>query len=233
MWFKHPLAILHAALGEILSIFFSLLFYLFPDRKIDKSREGPGVLLVHGYLHNNSPWRWFRYALQKRAIGTVNSVNYPSMSSDIPEASHYLKNKIAFLEQNGQHVDVIIGHSEGGLVALEYALELAPKGHPITVITLGAPLRGTKLAKAPLGKATAQMQIDSPYLQSLKKRMLSAYHIRFIALYSTMDGVVLPQKNAFWPEFPHKAFDNLGHVQMLFSGKVVEACVDFLKERKG
>ena|GEM_PF-5533122 len=230
MRFKHAFHVLQATLGETLSLFASLLLYLFPDRPLDKPLPGPGVLLVHGYLHNTSPWRWFRRALHKRGVGSVNSVYYPSLLVDIPTASLSLKERIQALEKEGEPVEVLIGHSEGGLVALEYALEQAPKGRNITVIALGAPLNGTRMAKLPLGPGPKQMQINSPYLHNLKKRLQSAYHIRFLAISSSLDNVVRPTQNAIWPEFPHQTFDNLGHVQLLFSPKVVDACVHFLKQ---
>lgn len=230
--FKHILFYLQSLLGEAFSLLIALLSYPFPDRKIDTSREGPGVLCIHGYVHNTSPWRWFRYALQKRGIGPVNTVYYPSLLEDISAASHHIKEKIAFLEKTGQSVDLLIGHSEGGLVALEYALEHAPKGKTIFIIALGAPLQGTWLAKIALGPAGKQMLPRSAYLESLKKRLQTAHHIRFLALSSRVDGIIRPPENSIWKDFPHRTFDNLGHVQFLFSPKVVDACVAFLKEQK-
>lgn len=232
MWLKRLLSLLKASVGELFSLLLALLFYLFPDRKLDKPRKGPGILLVHGYLHNTSPWRYFRYALQKRGIGTVNSVFYPSLLNDIPDSALRIKEKIAFLEQNGQTVDAIIGHSQGGLVALEYALELAPKGKTIMVIALGSPLQGTRLAKLALGPSASQILPHSLYLQGLKKKLQMAHHIRFLALASTNDGVILPNENSYWSDLPYQTFDGLGHVQFLFSPRVVDTCVNFLKKEK-
>lgn len=223
---------LQASIGEILSISASLSIYPFPDRKIDKAHPGPNVLLIHGYLHNTSPWGWFRSELQKSGMGSVNTVYYPSFCVGVLQASCYVQRKIDFLNNRGQFPDILIGHSVGGLVALEYALTYAPKDRIITVIALASPLEGTQLAKIAAGPIAEEILPHSPYLQSLHQRLKYAPHIRFLALSSAVDEIIRPPQNAIWIDFPYQVFPNLGHVQFLFSRNVVKTCVCFINSEK-
>ena len=66
------------------------------------------------------------------------------------------------------------------------------------MITLGAPLQGTQLAKMGLGPGAKQMRLGSEYTKHLRERMGNATHVRLYAIASSVDGVVRPASASFW-----------------------------------
>lgn len=211
---------------EILFILLSILLYPFRSNRIVQGTQESqfNVLCVHGYLHNQSGWIFFRLFLKAKGISNVNTINYPSFSEDIQTNSFKIKQKIDNIrEKTGKEVNFLICHSLGGLVSLEYALEHAPKDRTIYIITLGSPLRGSKLAKSWMGKTAQQMMPNSKYLQSLHQRLQKARHIRLFNLASKTDPQVFPFSAAQLPELPYsycETLDALGHVVLLYSPRV-------------
>jgi hypothetical protein len=223
-------------IAELCILLIILILYPFRSSKLDlptKQTEGkPDVLCVHGYLHNNTAWGWFRRKLQAAGFGPVNTVYYPSLTQDIPANSLRIKLRIEQIKkETGRDVRILIGHSQGGLEVIEYALEYAQKDIPIYVITLGSPLHGTALAKIGYGPSARQMEIGSAYLKSLHERLSKASHIHLLALYSDVDMIVRPINSAQIPELPYaknQKVEALGHMAFLFSNQALKKIVGYL-----
>ena len=118
---------------------------------------------------------------------------------------------------------VFIGHSQGGLEILEYALEHAPKDRIIWVVILGTPLHGTKLAKFGIGRGIDQMEIGADYINSLHERLLKSKHINLYAIYSQFDKVVQPPESACADDIPFaktEEVEDIGHASYFFSNRV-------------
>jgi pimeloyl-ACP methyl ester carboxylesterase len=100
----------------------------------------PRVLLVHGLL--NADW-WLR-PLAKRLRGAgfeTELFGYASVLGGPERAIPRLAERL-----RGGGFDAVVGHSLGGLVALE-ALRAAPDASVARVVCLGSPLRGSLAAR--------------------------------------------------------------------------------------
>jgi|688.fasta_scaffold47935_2 pimeloyl-ACP methyl ester carboxylesterase len=228
-----------AILSDLWASLRCLFYTLFTTPKVDMPRAGmenkPDVLCVHGYLHNDTPWRPFRKALQSAGAGPVNAVRYFSVVEGIGKNSLSIKRKIDEIQtKTKRDVSILIGHSQGGLVCLEYALEYAPKDRPIYVIALGSPLHGTHWANIGFGPSSKEMKKESDYLKSLHARLKEAKNIRLLALSSETDWMV-SSASALAPEYAfaeNDLLDNIGHVNFLFSPKVFQRVIDYLIAQK-
>lgn len=210
-----------------------IVLYPFKSSKLDAPKEGkPDILCVHGYLHNGTAWGYFRRKLQAAGLGAVNSVSYHTLTRDIPTNCLLIKARIEEIKaKTGRDVRILIGHSQGGLESLEYALEYAPKDVPMTIITMGSPLHGTRLAHYALGPSARQMEVDSAYLKSLHARLAKATHIRLLALYSDVDLIIRPTDSAQILEVPYaqnEKIAGLGHLAFLFSNRALKKIISFL-----
>jgi triacylglycerol lipase len=224
-------------LGSLSATSRCLLLYPFKTKRLDLSKDSlerePGFLCVHGYLHNNSAWGYLKKRLKAARSGPVNTIAYPTIVQDIPQNSLLVKGKIEEIKRvTGRDVKVLIGHSLGGLICLEYALEHAPKDQMLYVITLASPLHGTAIARYAPGRCCRQMEVNSSYIQHLHERLSKAQHLRVCALASRHDRVISPTESALLKEYPFAQtieFDRLGHVAFLFSPRVTEAIISYLR----
>ena len=98
------------------------------------------VLLVHGLL--NADW-WLRpLATRLRAAGFETELfGYASVLGGPERAIPRLAERL-----RGGGFDAVVGHSLGGLIALE-ALRTAPDASVARVVCLGSPLRGSLAAR--------------------------------------------------------------------------------------
>ena len=102
--------------------------------------DGPRVVLVHGLL--NAEW-WLRpLAARLRAQGFRTELFGYSSVFDGPERA--VPRLLERLRK--EPADALVGHSLGGLVALE-ALRRAPELDVLRVVCLGSPLLGSDTAK--------------------------------------------------------------------------------------
>ena len=104
------------------------------------SERKPRVLLVHGLL--NADW-WLRpLAARLRAQGFRTSLFGYSSVFDGPERA--VPRLLERLRK--EPADALVGHSLGGLIALE-SLRQAPELAVSRVVCLGSPLRGSQTAR--------------------------------------------------------------------------------------
>jgi triacylglycerol lipase len=216
-----------------------LFLYLFKSNKLDISpahSHGADILCVHGYLHNNTPWIFLKRRLKSAGAGLINSLTYPSITQGIAQNSLLIKEKIDEIKQaTGRDVNVLIGHSLGGLISLEYALQHAPKDQILHVITLASPLHGTTIAEYALGFCCREMEINSAYLKDLHHRLSLAKNLRVLALASDVDYIVKPKESALLTEYSFAKtvlVQNLGHAAFLFSPRVIKEIIRYLREEK-
>lgn len=102
--------------------------------------HAPRVLLVHGLLNADS---WLRpLAARLRAHGFDTELFGYSSLLDGPQCA--VPRMVGRLRR--ERVDAIVGHSLGGLIALE-ALREAPDAAVARVVCLGSPLRGSLTAR--------------------------------------------------------------------------------------
>lgn len=210
----------------------AIFLYPFRNKYLDRAGRGPGIMLVHGWLHNDSAWRPFFRFFRKNGFGPINTVRYSSLNNNIEKAALVLKEKIAYVEmETKKPVNVLIGHSMGGLVSMEYALRYAPKDRITYVITMGTPFYGTYMAKAGLGPCAKEMCRGSSFLQDFHERLKTAKHIQVFNIASRADLMIRPWdtavlKNQLFVEFV--VFEDIGHMTYLFSEKVMKHITAYL-----
>ena len=107
------------------------------------------LLLVHG-LHNARWWLWPLAARFRSQGFEPESFGYASVVGGPERAIPALIERL----RDGP-VDGVVGHSLGGLIALE-ALRQAPDAAVSRGVCLGSPLRGSRIARAVAARAWAR-----------------------------------------------------------------------------
>lgn len=162
----------------------------------DVEAAGTPIILIHGVIDNRSIFTVLRRSLRSRGFGRVFALNYSPLTDDIADVARRLGVLIEEVcEQTGYERVHIVGHSMGGLIARYYVQRLGGDAHVHTVCTLGTPHGGTLLAKASLWPVVRQMRPGSALLTELDEPAPGC-RTRFVALWSDLDQLVLPQRNA-------------------------------------
>ncbi|MEU9354309.1 alpha/beta fold hydrolase [Streptomyces griseoloalbus] len=157
----------------------------------------PPVVLLHGFIDNRSVFVLLRRSLSQHGRQQIESLNYSPLTCDVRIAADLLGQHIEQVcERTGSHRVDVVGHSLGGLIARYYVQRLGGDTRVRTLVTLGTPHSGTRVA--PLANAhpiVRQMRPGSPVLEELA---LPAPGCRthFVAFWSDLDHIMDPLEAA-------------------------------------
>lgn len=162
----------------------------------DVEAAGTPIILIHGVIDNRSIFTLLRRSLRNRGFGRLYALNYSPLTDDIADVAARLGTLIEDVcEQTGYERVHIVGHSMGGLIARYYVQRLGGDAHVHTVCTLGTPHLGTLPARFVPWPVIRQMRPSSEILAELAEPAPGC-RTRFIAIWSDLDQLVLPQRNA-------------------------------------
>jgi triacylglycerol lipase len=212
-------------------LFPSGLFSINRIRQISASKTP--ILLIHGYLYNKGGWLFLRKRLLNACLGPVFTINLGYPFRSIEEYSQLIKAKAEQIAQiTGRNDLILIGHSMGGIISSYYAAYLAPPGTVKHVITLGSPLKGTKMSIIGIGKCIRQIAFDNIFILQLQKDVSKLNQTQFLCIGSQTDLFIIPQESALYshPEAKKLVFPDMGHLQFLFSRRVADAIIAQLQD---
>jgi hypothetical protein len=123
----------------------------------------------------------------------------------------------------------LVGHSLGGVVIAEAIASGRLAGQVDTVVTLGAPFRGSPWAHLfPFGAITRALRGDSPLLRRIARAPVPE-GVRWLAFTATFDMIVPgPRSVPPHPGVETVTVGGVGHLGMLLSQQVVGRIVAVL-----
>ncbi|UUU24467.1 lipase family alpha/beta hydrolase [Streptomyces sp. DSM 40750] len=168
-----------------------------PDAPRLPTEEQPPVVLLHGFIDNRSVFVLLRRSLAQHGGRHIESLNYSPLTCDIRTAAELLGRHIEDIcERTGQAQVDVVGHSLGGLIARYYAQRLGGDHRVRTLVTLGTPHGGTRVA--PLANAhpiVRQMRPGSEVLEELREPAPGC-RTHFVAFWSDLDHLMDPLETA-------------------------------------
>jgi pimeloyl-ACP methyl ester carboxylesterase len=171
-----------------------------PGRRAASAPPGTPVLLLHGFLATRRTLAALERRLSRDGY-RVFSVDLGGLagrynSRDIRELAMLVRDEVEriYAREPGLPPLTVIGHSKGGLIAAWWVKRLGGHERVRTVITLGTPHRGTRIAWAgvPFGwlaPSAMQMRPGSAFLRHLHEDPWPA-QVRLLSMHSRRDRVV-------------------------------------------
>ncbi|PZH04260.1 lipase [Streptomyces sp. NTH33] len=157
----------------------------------------PPVVLLHGFIDNRSVFVLLRRNLAQHGRQRVESLNYSPLTCDIRIAAELLGRHIEEIcERTGSRRVDVVGHSLGGLIARYYVQRLGGDLRVRTLVTLGTPHSGTRVA--PLANAhpiVRQMRPGSELIEELS-RPAPGCRTQFVSFWSDLDHLMDPLESA-------------------------------------
>ncbi|MCW7947329.1 lipase [Streptomyces hygroscopicus] len=168
-----------------------------PDTATLPTKAKPPVVLLHGFIDNRSVFVLLRRNLAQHGRQHIESLNYSPWTWDIRTAAQLLGRHIEEIcERTGQPQVDIVGHSLGGLIARYYVQRLGGDLHVRTLVTLGTPHSGTRVA--PLANAhpiVRQMRPGSELIEELRAPAPDC-RTQFVSFWSDLDPLMDPLETA-------------------------------------
>ncbi|WP_328438951.1 alpha/beta fold hydrolase [Streptomyces sp. NBC_00457] len=168
-----------------------------PDTAQLPTEAKPPVVLLHGFIDNRSVFVLLRRSLAQHGRQQIESLNYSPLTCDIRAAAELLARHIEEIcERTGSNQVDIVGHSLGGLIARYYVQRLGGDIRVRTLVTLGTPHSGTRVA--PLMNAhpiVRQMRPGSDVLEELT-RPAPGCRTQFVSFWSDLDHLMDPLETA-------------------------------------
>jgi pimeloyl-ACP methyl ester carboxylesterase len=161
------------------------------------TQDRPPVVLLHGFIDNRSVFVLLRRSLAQHAGQRVESLNYSPLTCDIRTAAALLGRHIEEIcERTGSERADVVGHSLGGLIARYYVQRLGGDHRVRTLITLGTPHTGTRVARLANAHPIArQMRPGSDVLEELAGPAPGC-RTHFVSFWSDLDHVMDPPEAA-------------------------------------
>jgi triacylglycerol esterase/lipase EstA (alpha/beta hydrolase family) len=121
----------------------------------------------------------------------------------------------------------IVAHSLGGVVARYYIERMGGAAHVGRLIAIGSPLRGTALGRLiPFVPSTRELSHLSPFIAELGPVQTG---VQLTSIWSRADAIVSPPESAsVAPVGTDFVFEDIGHLAMIFSPRVVRIVADQL-----
>lgn len=191
-----------------------------PWRRPDSSARPP-IVFVPGYCMTRSSMWILRLRLARAGWKDAIGYNYRTVHGDLRAAARGLGAQLDAVraERGAAHV-VVIAHGMGGLVA---RLCLRERAHGLvrTLVTLGTPHQGSKLYALALDPMAQDMRAGSALVEELAADELPR-RVDVTTIYSSFDLTVVPSSAAQYPGAGNIEVEGVGHVGLLWSGRVAE-----------
>jgi triacylglycerol lipase len=191
----------------------------------DVEAAGTPILLVHGMVDNRSVFTLLRRRLLRRGFGRVHSLNYSLLTNDVRAAARLLSARVEELvAETGYERIHVVGHSLGGLIARYYVQRLGGHERVHTLVTLGTPHGGTRIARLLPATLCRQLSPGSSLLAELDEPAPQC-DTRFISYWSDLDHMVTPQRNGriVHPDLSVRnvLVRGVGHMSLPIQGRLV------------
>lgn len=219
---KRVFSCIRAAIIEPFVFLFFLLTYVFRlKNRAHQATDDQPIILIHGYMHNSSAWRWFRYELEHYGYGPVYVIDLHKNETVEQRAAQVDRLIDEIRAETGARKIQLVGHSMGGLVAT-WVASYRPH-HVSKVITIGSPMDGTHLARLLKNECVQEMRTDSEFLRHLRLHAETLTMVPFVHIASDADQIVIPHESAvpsYTPDSKRIWVDGLGHFSLLLSNRV-------------
>ena len=191
----------------------------------DVEAAGTPIVLVHGIFDNRSIFTLLRRGLHRRGFGSTYALNYSALTDDVRAVSQRLGTLIEQVcDETGHERVHVVGHSLGGLIGRYLVQRLGGDKRVHTLVTLGTPHGGTLPAHIVPLELARQMRIDSDLIAALAEPAPDC-RTRFLAFWSDIDQLVIPQSHARVDHPDLRARNVLvrgvGHLSLPVDGRVV------------
>lgn len=177
------------------------------------------VLLVHGFVCNRGLWNPWMQQLSAAGVPYV-AVNLEPVFGSIDAYVPTIETAIRQIEARVSHKPLIVAHSMGGLAVRAWMATCGGDARVHSVVTIGSPHAGTRLADAGVSRNARQMRRGSGWLNALREQETAQRRALFTCYYSHCDNIVVPASTAALGGADNRHVPGVAHVHLAFQPQV-------------
>jgi pimeloyl-ACP methyl ester carboxylesterase len=179
------------------------------------------VVLLHGFGMNRTQWIWMARRLRAHGHGPIYGLNYFSLQTVRASAEQLARQIDRVLEHERVEKVDLIAHSLGGIVARYYIERMSGGPKVGRLVTIGTPHGGTAIGRYGIGiPAARDLRGGSVVLTDLGPVRAGAV---YTSIWSRADAIVQPpESSSIAPAGVDEVFDDLGHLSLVLSPRVVD-----------
>lgn len=190
------------------------------DGEIAEGERRP-IVLLHGFALTQTSWLVLGRRLARRGLGPLFGTTYFSLQSVRTSAEHLAMFVEEVCKRTGAARVDIVAHSMGGVVARYYLERLGGAARLGRLVTIASPHGGTRMGRFGIAEGARDLAIGSRLIAELTPPPADA---PYTSIWSRSDSIVLPQaSSSIAPHGEDLVFDDLGHLSLLASRRVVAA----------
>lgn len=191
-----------------------------PLQRIAPNQHRIPVLLVPGYAEPSWYFMSGLYKDLKNAGWEVEGINlFPNFAS-AEEQAQKVKERVEEMKKRlGVSQVNLVVHSFGGLISRYYIQYLGGAATVKNLVTIATPHLGTYVSYLGPGDSASQMRPNSNFLQSLNRDGFAYPPVRYTSLWTNLDEIVVPPKNAIMPDSDVRYVPWTGHLTIMFSSR--------------
>lgn len=196
------------------------------DRPETRSQVYP-VLLVPGYAEPSWYFMYGIYRELKQQGWAVEGINLFPNFAPAEEQARKVKAKVEeMLQRYGTDKIELVVHSFGGLISRYYIQEMGGQTQVRNLVTIATPHHGTYTAYLGPGESAVQLRPGSDFIEKLNANGYIYPPVRYTAIWSNTDEIVIPPRHAIMPGATVHAVPWTGHLTIMFS----ERTYGFIRE---
>ena len=173
-----------------------------------------GLVLVHGFFCNRGLWTPWLHELRRLGIPFV-AVDLEPVFGSIDDYPPVVEAAVVRLRRATGRPPILIGHSMGGLAIRAWLRDFDADARVHSLITLGTPHSGTRLARLAFSTNGRQMRQSSPWLTALAAAEPAARRRSFLCFFSHCDNIVFPASHAVLADAEERHVPAAAHVDLL------------------
>ena len=198
------------------------------------ARDGPPILLVHGYLCNRGVWTSLSRRLAEAGLGPIYTITFDPMFGSVDRLVSKLDTRIeAICHETGAAKIMVVAHSMGGLVARAYRVQTPGQSRIERMVTLGTPHHGTQVARWGIGINARQMRERCEWIKTLAAREAMKWPNEnppeTLSIYTLNDDVVYPPESCALDWAGNMPVSAVGHMGLVFSESVAKRVIQHLR----
>jgi triacylglycerol lipase len=198
------------------------------------------VVFVHGYFQNRVDFLGLARALARAHEAPLFAINYPWTDLVPNNAKRLARFVERVCEETGAAQVDLVCHSLGGVVALEYIYEMnagemnagdVGGARVRRCVTVASPHAGVAWKGPVIGTVGTQVRNGCAFLVDRAGRKIN---VPCLSIYSTHDNIVHPPATSALAARGgfDLVVDGIGHLSLLFTPKVHDQIVSFLRAAK-